>query len=149
MLTENKAKMKKPWGITTPIELLVAQIDDEEAYVTAGGEPYTSLQLVHISYHTIEATKHMEVACRKWGAKPAANKTWTQLKLDIKAAHLDLGLTTTTQTGGYGAHKAEEQAIDDATQMYFANVLDQQSATTATIATIMETSMKLLSEQVK
>ena len=96
MLPENKTKMKEPWDITTPIKLLFAQIGDGQAYARAGGKPYTEPQLVRISYHNIEATKRMEIACREWRAKPAANKTWTNLKLDMKTAHLDLGLTMTT-----------------------------------------------------
>ena len=40
-LTDNGNKMKKPWDITSPIELLFAQIEDGQAYATAGGEPYT------------------------------------------------------------------------------------------------------------
>ena len=133
-----------------PIELLFAQINDGQAYAMAGGELYTNPQLVHIGYHNIKVTKCMEIAFREWRAKPVDNKTWANLKLDMKATHLDLGLTTTTETGGYGAHQAEEQAIDDATQTYFAIMLDQQTVTTATIArpTIMET-MKLLLDQVK
>ena len=138
--------MKEPWDITTPIKLLFAQIGDGQAYARAGGKPYTEPQLVRISYHNIEATKRMEIACREWRAKPAANKTWTNLKLDMKAAHLDLNLTMTMDTGGYGAHQAEK--IDKANQTYFANMLDQQTMTTATIATIMET-MQQLSNQVK
>ena len=64
----------------------------------------------------------MELACHEWYAKPAADKTWTNLKSNMKAAHLDLlGLTMMTAgTGGYGANNAEEQATEDATQAYFA-----------------------------
>ena len=50
--------------------------------------------------------------CREWRAKPAADKTWPNLKLDMKAAHLNLMMIM--DTGGYGAHQAEE--IDDANQ---------------------------------
>ena len=148
MFTENKTKMKQPWDVTTPIELLFAQINDGQAYATAGGEPYTKPQLVRIGYHNIKVIKRMEIACCEWRAKPAANKTWTKLKLDIKATNLDLGLTVMMDTAGYGAHQAEEQAINEANQTYFANMLDQQTVTTATIATICET-MKLLSNQVQ
>ena len=91
----------------------------------------------------IEAAKRMELACRDWRAKPAADKTWNNLKLEMKAAHLDLNLTLTTDTGGYGAHQAEE--IDEG---YLANMIDHQKVTTATITALMET-VQLLSNQVK
>ena len=98
-LTDNGNKMKNPWDTTSPIELLFAQIDDGQAYATAGGEPYTDPQLVRIGYRSIEATKRMELACHEWHAKPTADKTWTNLKIAMKAAHLDLGLTIMTDTG--------------------------------------------------
>ena len=142
-LTDNEARMKQPWDVTTPIELLFEQIDDGQAYATAGGEPYTDPQLVRFGYHNIEAAKRMELACRDWRAKPAADKTWNNLKLEMKAAHLDLNLTLTTDTGGYGAHQAEE--IDEG---YLANMIDHQKVTTATITALMET-VQLLSNQVK
>ena len=67
----------------------------------------------------------------------------------MKAAHRDLNLTMMTDTEGYSAHQAEEQAINEANQTYFANMLDQQTMTNAmTIATIMET-MGQLSNQVQ
>ena len=81
----------------------------------------------------------MELACHEWHAKLAAEKTWTNLKSNMKAAHLDIGLTMMADTGGYGANNAEEQATEDATQAYFTNMIDQQTMTTATITTIMET----------
>ena len=90
----------------------------------------------------------MDIACREWRAKPAAHKTWINLKIDMKVAQLDLGVTTTTDTGGYGANQAEEQDIHDANQTHFANMIEQQNATAATIATLME-AMKQLSDQVK
>ena len=92
--------MKQPWDVTTPIELQFEQIYDGQAYAMAGGEPYTVPQLVRISYHNIQATKHMELACREWHAKPMAYETWTNLKLDMKAAHLKLNLTMAMDTGG-------------------------------------------------
>ena len=140
---ENETRMKQPWDVTTPIELLFEQIDDGQAYAMAGGEPNTDPQLIRLGYHNIEALKRMELACCEWGAKPAADKTWPNLKLDMKAAHLDLNLTLTTDTGGYGANQAEE--IDEA---YFANMLDHQTVTATMTTTIMET-MQLLLNQVK
>ena len=90
--------MKKQWDVTAPIELFFAQIDEGQAYATAGGEPYTDPQLVRIGYHIIEATKRMELACRDWCARPVVDKTWINLKIHMKAAHLDLGMTITTDT---------------------------------------------------
>ena len=137
-LTDNENKMKQDWDITTPIELLFDQIDEGQEYAAAGNEPYSDPQLVRIGYHLIETTKHMELACRDWRAKPAADKTWANLKIHMKAAHLDLGLTTTTDTGGYGANQAAKQAIDDANQAYLANMIEQQNGTTATMANMIE-----------
>ena len=82
--------MKKLWDVTLPTELLFAHIDDGQAYATAGGEPYTDPQLVRIGYHNIKAKNCMEIACREWRAKPVANKTWADLKINMKAAQLDL-----------------------------------------------------------
>ena len=142
-LTKNENRMKAKWDVTTPIEPLFAQIDEGQAYATAGGEPYSDPQLVRIGYHTIEATKRMELACRDWRAKPVADKTWINLKIHMKAAHLDLGLTTTTDTGGYGANNAEEHAAEEATQAYLANMIDQQSATNTNMNALMETIKKM------
>ena len=60
-LMENEPRMKQPWDATTPIELLFEQIDDGQAYATAGGEPYTDPQLVRLGYHNIEPSKRMEI----------------------------------------------------------------------------------------
>ena len=78
----------------------------------------------------------MELACRDWRAKPVADKTWINLKIHMKAAHLDLGLSTTTDTGGYGAN-------NEATQAYLANMIDQQSATNTNMNALMETIKKM------
>ena len=66
----------------------------------------------------------------------------------MKVAHLDLGVTMTADTGGYGANQAKTQSNDNATQSNFTQWINKQAVIAATIATLMETT-KQLSNQVK
>jgi hypothetical protein len=138
-LSINDERMRAPWVVTTPIEILFAQIDDGAAYATAGNSQYSDPQLVRFGYNNIDATTRMELACRDWRMKPEIDKTWDNFKPHFKTAHSDLRLQTTTGSAGYQAranHMAEEapaqapiddnDTIDGATQAFLANLANQQ-----------------------
>jgi hypothetical protein len=80
----------------------------------------------------------MELACRDWRAKPEVDKIWTNFKVDMKRAHLDLRLAPTSGSAGYranhGAANDDTTTNDDAAAAAGANEAYLANLTEATIA---------------
>lgn len=152
-LSTNDERLRVTWSVTTPIELLFAQIDDGAAYATAGASAYTDTQLVRFGYNLVAATSRMELACRDWRLKPEAEKTWAYFKIHFKAAHIDLRIETTTSLAGFRANHAAtdnnalDQANEDAdtgvTQAYLANLTEAQIANNAQVTALATTIQQL------
>jgi hypothetical protein len=138
MLAQNDEDMRQDWSPSAPIEHLYTQIDDGQAFATAGAAPYTDPQLVRFAYTIISASGLMELACRDWRAKPEADKTWANFKVDMKLAHLDLRLAPTSGSAGYranhGAANTDAATNDDAAAAAGANEAYLANLTEATIA---------------
>lgn len=111
-LAANDKRMQQRWAVTTPIEMLYAQIDDGASYALDGNSAYTDKQLVMYGYNIINVKSIMSLGCRDWRLKEAAaDKTWNNLKVHFKAAHADLCTTSTTSTAGFQGH-ANHTATD-------------------------------------
>lgn len=155
-LSANDERMCVPWNDTEPIENLFEQVDDGAAYAEAGGEPYTDLQLVRMAYKNVNATDRLHLACRDWRAKPDADKTWQNFKIEFKIAHLDARESATSGNHGYSAnfasYTAEEEAIyaanEAANEAYHANLANTQSDTNAQI-TALTAQVTLLTQMVQ
>jgi hypothetical protein len=149
-LSANEERMKTPWDPTTPIEGLFEQIDDGEAYASAGNDPFTNSQIVRIAYTNIDTTDKMTIACREWRAKTRATQTWATFKQHFKAAHLDLRLSSTTGSMGYHANHTETQNEPNtsnshaaATDAYLANLAEAAIANNAQVSALRDTIVQL------
>jgi hypothetical protein len=111
----NDQRMRTPYSIDQPLEVLIGQIEDAVTYAVAGNQGYTNTQIVNLAYSIIMATGHFEVACREWRLKIAADRTWANWKTHFAAAYNDLRETAiTTKTAGFhGAHLATPDFIYD------------------------------------
>lgn len=156
-LAANDARMQTPWNVTTPIELLYAQIDDGAAYAIDGNSAYTDKQLVMYAYNIITANPIMTMGCRDWRLLDDADKTWTKLKTHFKAAHVDIRTTSTTSTAGFQGranHTAAEPTSDNpppthehddigTTQAYLANLAEAAIANNAQVTALTNTIAQL------
>jgi hypothetical protein len=98
----NDQRMRTPYNVDQPIEVLIAQIDEAVEYAAAGQQAYSPEQMVNLAYSLIFATGHYEVACREWRIKATADKTWANYKLHFTAAYNDRRESAvTTQGAGY------------------------------------------------
>ena len=82
--------MKCKWDATTPIEIMLSQIDDGQAYTTSGNSSYMDAQIVRMAYNLAFQSVKMKEACRDWRRRPANDQTWPNFVRNFKAAHLDL-----------------------------------------------------------
>ena len=145
-LTDNDAKMRSNWDVTSPIEGLFEQIDDGAAFAIAGRDPYTDTQLVRFGYTIIEHTNRMEHSCRTWRHRPPAEKTWANFKLHFKAAHLDLRLSATIANAGFANHTIDDDAAAAAaaaTDAHLANLAEATITTNEQMASLAHTVAQL------
>jgi hypothetical protein len=114
----NDQRMRTPYSIDQPLEVLISQIEDAVAYAVAGNQAYTDAQVVNLAYTLIMATGHFEVACREWRLLPAAGKTWANWKVHFAAAYNDLRETaiTTKAAGFHSGHLATQDYIYETTE---------------------------------
>jgi hypothetical protein len=83
----NFENMRRAWDPQQPVETLFKQIQDCADYYEAGGVLVDYPQQINVRYAKIFATGHFMSACRRWNEKPTADKTWTQFKSHLAAAH--------------------------------------------------------------
>jgi hypothetical protein len=83
----NFEHMRQSWDPRQPVETLFKQIQDCADYSEAGRVPIGHSQQINVGYEHLFATGHFMRACRRWNKKPAAEKTWAQLKSHFAAAH--------------------------------------------------------------
>jgi hypothetical protein len=83
----NFEHMRQSWDPQQPVESLFKQIQYCEDYSEAGGVLIGHPQQINVGYAKIFATGHFMSACRRWNEKHAIEKTWTQFKYHVAAAH--------------------------------------------------------------
>ena len=70
--------MKTPWNPSTPFETLLQQLDDAQEYTDAGGQPFTTAQLLTTALSLVFNTGLFFDDCKEWNRKDPADKTWTK-----------------------------------------------------------------------
>ena len=137
--------MKAQWDLTTPIKGLFEQINNGLSYATAGDDVFTNTQLVRFGYNNINSNGRMSPACRDWRGRLKIERTWPNLKNDLKAAHIDLRLCTTAGASGFhgqanhAAHTDPDETDDNAMQAYLTNLAEAALATNATTTSLTAT----------
>jgi hypothetical protein len=110
-LTQNYERLNAPYDPNQPIKTLFQQIQDDRAFVVAGGQPYGAAMIVNVAYTLVFNTGLFPDACRVWQSRAIAGKTWAQFKLDFATAHREFRLTNQTaqQSGFHSANMMIEQ----------------------------------------
>ena len=139
-LEANTARMKVPYDVNLPIETFFDQVEDAVEFASAGNAPFTPVQVVNTAYNVIFNTGMFTDDCKIWKRKPAANKTWTQFKVDFAIAHEELVESTqTAQAAGFQANNAEtiRQTAAAIENLANATIADRESmaALTLTVST--------------
>ena len=121
-LALNNKKFEKEWDPTSPIELLIDQIDSCQEFAIDGGQPYSNEQILNNAYTLIFKSGLFFEDCRRWNALPAANKTWNRFKLFFTEAYNTLKLQQTASQTGYHAQQfmTQQRQLDDITNTFTA-----------------------------
>jgi hypothetical protein len=114
-ITQNYDRLNRPYYPNQPIETLFKQIQDAQAFVVAGGQPYGAAMIVNVAYTLVFNTGLFTDDCRAWQSRARAAKTWAQFKIDFATAHREFRLTNQTaqQSGFHSANMMIEQGRDD------------------------------------
>jgi hypothetical protein len=101
--------------------------------------------IVNVAYTLVFSTYVFPDACRPWQVHPAAQKTWTNLKVHFAAAHREFCLTNqTAQKSGFHSasmmieHHPDQGTADAIAQLAVATASDQDM-----VATLTATNSKL------
>jgi hypothetical protein len=86
-LENNSEQMRLAWDPHQPAKSLFKQIQDFADYSESGGVISGHPQQINVGYDKIFATGHFMSACRRWNEKPNIEKTWSQFKAHLAAAH--------------------------------------------------------------
>ena len=79
-LEDNDTKMRALWDPNSPFDCLVQHLEDGQDNADDGGQPYTTDQLLHITYTLVFKTGLYFEDCKACNAKPNNEKTWTTFK---------------------------------------------------------------------
>jgi hypothetical protein len=83
----NFEHMRRAWDPQQPVESLFKHIKYCADYSEAGGVLIGHPQQINVGYANIFAMGHSMSACRRWNEKHTIEKTWTQFKSHLAAAH--------------------------------------------------------------
>jgi hypothetical protein len=103
----NDLRMKAPYDVSQPIELLFDQIDGGMEYAAAAGTPYTTEQVLKIAYNLVARTKMFKDECKIWRTQTANYKTWAQFQVDFAISYKEMhDNQTEAENLGYGGANA-------------------------------------------
>jgi hypothetical protein len=77
----------------TPFETVIDQIEESFDFADAGGQLYSSAQVINNVYLLVFDTGMFFDDCKTWNAKAAADKTWVIFKTHFLSAQHILRLT--------------------------------------------------------
>jgi hypothetical protein len=150
-LTQNYERLNAPYDPNQPIEMLFQKIQDAQAFVVAGGQPYGAAMIVNVAYTLVFNTGLFPDACWAWQSREIAGKTWAQFKLDFATAHREFRLTNqiSHQSGFHSAnmmieHRREETMQD--TVYAISQLATSTASDRRTVATLTTTNAKLATQ---
>jgi hypothetical protein len=150
-LTQNYERLNTPYDPNQLIEKLIQQIQDAQAFIVAGGQPYLVAMIVNVAYTLVFNTWLVPDACRVWQSRAIAAKTWAQFKIDFATSHREFWLTNQTaqQSGFHTANMMIEQGRDDLMQETsdaIAQLVTATASDRSTVSTLTTTNAKLASQ---
>jgi hypothetical protein len=114
------------------VETLFKQIQDCVDYYEAGSVLVVHPKQINVGYAKIFATCHFMSAYSRWNEKPAAEKTWTQLKSHFAAAHRQHKQMHGGSAATAGYHSANAAVTQNEGQMAEATIGALANLATAT-----------------
>jgi hypothetical protein len=145
----NFEHMRRAWDPQQPVESLFKQIQDCADYSEAGGFLIGHPQKINVGYAKIFATGHFMSACRRWNEKHAIEKTWTQLKSHVSAAHRQHKQMQGESAATAGYHSANatishnEDHMAEATIGALANLATATAADRGVVAALTQANSRL------
>jgi hypothetical protein len=143
---------QQAWDPQQPVEALFKQIQDCADYYEAGGVIIGHPQQINIGYAKIFATGHFMSACRRWNENHHIEKTWTQFKSHVAAAHRQnkqMQGESAVTAGYHSANAAVGQTEDqlaEATIGALANLVTATAADRGVVATLSEANACLVKQ---
>ena len=105
-LEDNDTNMRLNWDPKIPFDCLIKQIEDGQDYAEDGGLPYTTKQLLCITYTLVFITGLYFEECKQWNNRPTAETTWATFKTQFHNTQCLLHdqLHTTKQAGFHNTY---------------------------------------------
>jgi hypothetical protein len=128
----NFEHMRRAWDSQQPVESLYKQIQDCADYSEAGGVLIVHPQQINVGYANIFATGHFMSACRRWNEKHTIEKTWTQFKSHLAAAHRQHKQMQGESAATAGCHSANAAVTHNEDYMAEATIGALSNLATAT-----------------
>jgi hypothetical protein len=85
-LEENRNKLSDPFDMDRPFPVYIKSLQDIQNYAEEGGQPITNDSMVTAFYNRMKETGMVDYDVRTWDDKPAADKTFTNIKAHFKIA---------------------------------------------------------------
>mmetsp|Transcript_40945 Transcript_40945/g.98746 ORF Transcript_40945/g.98746 Transcript_40945/m.98746 type:complete len:363 (+) Transcript_40945:407-1495(+) len=79
---------KQAYSLAEELTTYFKRLTDYQLYAQRGGEEVTDTNLINTALRHIRATGHFNRACEDWDNRPAANRTWPQLKTFFQRARI-------------------------------------------------------------
>jgi hypothetical protein len=150
-LTQNYERLNALYDPNQPIETLFQKVQDAQAFVVAGGQPYGAAMIINVAYTLVFNTGLFPDACRAWQSRAIAGNMWEQFNIDSATAHREFRLTNQTaqQSGFHSANMMIEHGREE-TMQDTVDAISQLATTTAsdrgTVATLTTTNAKLATQ---
>ena len=74
-LKDNDTKLRSNWDPNSPFNCLIKQIEDGQGYAKDGSQPYSTKQLLHITYTLVFKPGFYFEECKQWNNCSATEKT--------------------------------------------------------------------------
>jgi hypothetical protein len=117
-LTQNYERLNAPYDPNQPIAMLFQQIQDDRAFVVAGGKLYGAAMIINVTSVEHGTFPDAYRACK---SRAIAGEAWAQFKIDFATAHRKLRLINQTaqQSGFHNDNTIIEQGREDTMQDTF------------------------------
>jgi hypothetical protein len=86
-LENNLEQMRCAWDPQQPVESLFKKIQQSASFSEAGGVIIGHPHQINVGYTKIFTTGNFMSSCRRWNEKTNIEKTWSQFKAHLSAAH--------------------------------------------------------------
>jgi hypothetical protein len=134
VLEINFEHMRRAWDPQQPVGSLFKQIQDCANYSESGGVLIGNPKQINVGYAQIFATGHFLSAWRRLNEKHTIEKTWTQFKSHLAAAHRQHKQTQGESAATAGYHSTNAAVTHNEDQTAEATIVELSNLATETAA---------------